>query len=279
MLFRITALFALFAAPALHAADGVSPSAYTLINIPITNSMVTGWVFSLLLILVIRRAVGTPQLVPSKGQAIVETVVMGIRDLTEPIVGKKVIGPVFPLLIALFLFVLFHNWSGLLPGVGAFGTIDDDGHLKYFFRPANADLNMTLALGLTAAIFGWGYYVFKYAGLKFLIKDLFGNKADPKEMPFPIYLGLGAIFIVVGFIEVFSILLRPLSLSVRLYGNVFGGENLLATATSMGWASFLIPVPVYFLEMLIGLVQALVFTLLTATYIGLICNHGDDEHH
>ncbi len=279
MFLRSIAFLAFLAAPALQAAEGVSPSAYTLISIPITNSMVTGWVFSLILILVIRRAVGTPQLVPTKGQAVVETVVMGIRDLTAPIVGKKVIGPVFPLLIALFLFVLFHNWSGLLPGVGAFGTIDENGDLKYFFRPANADLNMTLALGLTAAIFGWGYYVIKYAGLKLLIKDLFGNKAERSEMPFPIYFLLGGIFIVVGFIEVFSILLRPLSLSVRLYGNVFGGENLLATATSIGWRSFVIPVPVYFLEMLIGLVQALVFTLLTATYIGLICNHGDDEHH
>ncbi|MGF1531740.1 MAG: F0F1 ATP synthase subunit A [Puniceicoccaceae bacterium] len=272
-------LLVLASASSVWAAGGVSPSAYTLIDIPITNSMVTGWVFSLLLVFLIRRAVGSPQLVPSKGQAVVETVVIGIRDLVEPIVGKRMVGPIFPLLISLFLFILIHNWSGLFPGVGAFGTVSEDGSLKYFFRPANADLNMTLGLGLAAAIFGWGFFVLKYAGPKALVKDLFGNKADPREMSKGIFLGVGVIFVFVGLIELFSILLRPLSLAVRLFGNVYGGENLLETANSMGVLAFLIPVPIYFLEMLIGLVQALVFTLLTATYVGLICNHGEEEHH
>ncbi|MFW6354577.1 MAG: F0F1 ATP synthase subunit A, partial [Verrucomicrobiota bacterium] len=131
-----------------------------------------------------------------------------------------------------------------------------------------------------AALFGWGYFVLRYAGFKTLIFDLFGNKADKEDVGVGMYVLLFPIFIGVGFIEVVSILFRPVSLSFRLYGNVFGGENLLANMT--GLAPYVVPVPFYFLETLIGLVQALVFTLLTAVYIGLICNHGDEHeavHH
>lgn len=261
----------------------VSPSAYKLVErtwlfgLPITNSMVTGWFISLLLILAIRIAVRKPKLIPSAGQAIVEDVVVGIRDIMEPIVGKKMIGVTFPLLITLFFFILIHNWSGMLPGVGAFGFYDASGTLKYWMRPGNADLNMTLGLALVTSVFAWGYFVFRYAGLKTLIYDLFGNKADPAEMPKLIYIGLFPIFFAVGLIEVVSILFRPVSLSFRLFGNVLGGENLLTSMTSI--FAYVIPVPFYFLELLIGLVQALVFTLLTAVYIGLICNHGDEEEH
>jgi len=165
----------------------------------------------------------------------------------------------------------------ILPGVGAFGFYDEAGHLKYWMRPGNADLNMTIALALVAAVFSWGYFVLRYAGIKVLLFDLFGNKANPREVPGLIYLLLFPIFFVVGLIEVVSILFRPVSLSFRLFGNVFGGENLLANMTSL--ASWIVPVPFYFLEILIGAVQALVFALLTAVYIGLICNHDSEEGH
>jgi F-type H+-transporting ATPase subunit a len=195
----------------------------------------------------------------------------------EPIVGKQMIGRVFPLLIGLFTFILIQNWSGLLPGVGAFGFYDEAGQMKYWMRPGNADLNMTIALAIVAAVFSWGYFVLRYAGIKALLFDLFGNKADPKEVPKLIYILLFPIFFFVGMIEMVSILFRPVSLSFRLFGNIFGGENLLSNMTSL--FSWVVPIPFYFLELLIGAVQALVFALLTAVYIGLICNHGDGEEH
>jgi F-type H+-transporting ATPase subunit a len=152
------------------------------------------------------------------------------------------------------------------------------GHLKYWWRPGNADLNTTAALGIIAAVFSWAYFVLRYAGFKTLVVDLFGNKADRKDVGTAIWIFLIPIFIMVGLIEVVSILFRPVSLAFRLFGNVFGGENLLANMT--GLVPYIVPVPFYFLETLIGLVQALVFTLLTAVYIGLICNHGEEgEHH
>ncbi len=263
-------------------ANAVSPSPYklvdeTLLGLPITNSMVMSWVVSLLIIAVVRLMVRKPMLIPSAGQAMIENLLLGIRDIMEPIVGKHMIGKVFPLLIGLFTFILIHNWSGLLPGVGAFGLRDAEGHIKYWLRPGNADLNMTIALALVAAIGAWGYFVLRYAGIRTLIHDLFGNKADPREVPRLIYLLLFPIFFFVGLVEVISILFRPVSLSFRLFGNIFGGENLLANMTEL--AGWIVPVPFYFLELLIGAVQALVFTLLTAVYIGLICNHGGEEAH
>jgi len=221
----------------------------------------------------IRLAVGTPKLVPSKGQAVIENMVDGLKGLLEPIVGKKAFPMTFPLLIGLFLYILIHNWSGLLPGVGAFGFVND-GQLTYWMRPANADLNSTLGMALVA-MGAWLFISLKVAGGKFFIWELFGNKADKKETPKVIYIGLIPIFLGVGLIEVVSIAFRPVSLSFRLYGNVFGGENLLTSMTGM--APFIVPIPFYFYEVLVGVVQALIFTLLVAIYIGLMTNH-DEEH-
>lgn len=260
----------------------VSPSPYKLadeglLGIPITNSMAMSWVISLLIIFGVRFLVGKPTLIPSAGQAVVESLLGGIRDIMAPIVGNAMIRKVFPLLIGLFTFIIIQNWSGLIPGVGAFGFRDETGTIKYWMRPGNADLNMTIGLALVAAVGAWFYFVLRYAGIKTLLYDLFGNKANPNDVPKAIYVLLFPIFFLVGLIEVVSILFRPVSLSFRLFGNVFGGENLLANMTEL--ASWIVPVPFYFLELLIGAVQALVFTLLTAVYIGLICNHGDDEEH
>ncbi len=265
-------------AQAAEGAKSVSPYAYKLTEIyglPITNSIVTSWVFSLVIILVFRLVAKKPRLIPTRGQVVVESLIGTIRDIVEPIVGKHMIKHTFPLLLGFFTFILLHNWSGLIPGVGTFGFYDEYGHLNYWYRPANADLNTTLALALVSFA-AWLYFIFRYAGPKVILYDLFGNKANKNDVPTALYYVLFLIFILVGFIEIISIMLRPVSLSFRLFGNMFGGENLLTTIT--GLASYIVPVPFYFLEILIGLVQALVFTLLVSVYIGLICNHEGAEH-
>lgn len=256
----------------------MTPEATVLTNIggiPITNSMVTSWVLSALIILLIRYLVKKPQLIPTRGQFMVETLVEGVKGLIEPIVGKRLLKPVFPLMIGFFTFILLQNWSGLFPGVGTIGYLDDHGHFQSYIRPANADLNMTLAL--TVIHFGaWIYFVMRYAGPKMLIVDLFGNKADRSDTPAVMFAVLTVIFFFVGIIEVVSIAFRNVSLPFRLYGNVFGGENLLHEMT--GLAGWFVPVPFYFLEVLVGFVQALVFVTLVSVYIGLICNHDSEEH-
>ncbi len=258
---------------------GVDPSAAKLVDFghgwALTNSMITGWVMSALLVFLVLKLVGTPQLLPTKGQAVVESLIAGLRDLFEPIVGKKAFPLAFPLLVTLFIFILFHNWMGLVPGVGTFGLghMDAEGHFVVthpFIRPHNSDFNGTIALALIS--FGaWAIIFFKIAGPKMILWDLFGNKAEKSETPGWLYPILALVFIIVGFIEVFSIAIRPFTLSVRLFGNVFGGENLLH---GTGFIFVF-----YFMELLVGLIQALVFTLLTSVYIGLLCNHGDDHDH
>jgi F-type H+-transporting ATPase subunit a len=278
----LAALVWLAAAAPASAAEGVSPGPDVLFSLgplPVTNSMVTTWFFSLTLILLVRWAVGKPQLIPSRGQTLVETVVNGLRDIFELIVGKDMIGRVFPLLIGFFVFILIMNWSGLLPGAGAIGVVHDDGAghlvLENVFRPADSDLNTTLALAIVSFV-SWLYFVLRYAGPGTLMKDLFGNKADKKEVHILIYLALSFIFFLVGIIEVISILSRLISLSVRLYGNIYGGESLLDAMYAI--CPYGLPVPFYILELLVGVVQAFVFTVLTAVYIGLICNHESGDH-
>jgi F-type H+-transporting ATPase subunit a len=272
-------LLSLSGAPAFAAgAHGVSATADVLFRIgplPVTNSMVTSWIVAIVLIIVIRLAIKRPSLVPSRGQAMVEQLVEGVLGLITPIVGPRIAKPAFPLLVGLFTFILIQNWSGLIPGVGSIFLRDHDtGHMVAAIRPGNADLNGTIALALVSFV-AWFYFIMRYAGPALVFKDIFGNKAEKSEIPAAIYYPLFLVFGAVGLIEIISILFRPISLSFRLFGNVYGGENLLHAMSGMSrWG---LPIPFYFLELLIGFVQALVFTLLVSVYIGLICNHGDDH--
>jgi F-type H+-transporting ATPase subunit a len=279
-LLSVITFFTIGKVPLLQAADGqVSSHAYKIhefLGVPITNSMLTTWVFAILIIVVAKIFVGRAQLIPNKGQAVFECVFESVHSVIEPIVGRKMVSKTLPLLLCLFIFILIHNWTGLLPGVGAFGIHDESGHLVYWFRPANSDLNTTVALA-SVAIIGWLYFVFRYAGVKLFLYDIFGNKADRKETPMPLYIFLSLIFLLVGFIEMISICIRPITLSMRLFGNVFGGETLLSKIINMSPWYVPAALPFYLLETLVGLIQALVFVLLTAVYIGLICNH-EEEH-
>lgn len=285
--FLLLPLSFVFGADTSGASTGVSPYAYEIgkiFNLPLTNAILTTWVVSIVFLLVVRFTVGKPSLVPNKAQLVLETLIEGLKGLLEPILGKKAFPQAFPLLLGFFVFILIHNWSGLLPGIGVFGFSEVLGHdelghevlgdLKYWLRPASSDLNAALGLALIAMI-AWAYLTIKIAGPKFFVWELFGNKASKKDTPAIIYMLLTPIFILVGVIEVVSIAFRPVSLSFRLYGNVFGGENLLSSMT--GLVPYILPVPFYFYEILVGVVQALIFTLLVAIYIGLITNHGEEH--
>lgn len=269
---KLLQLLPFFAVAPVAFGAGVSPRAEEIVPGFLTNSIITGWVFSGIVIALLIWMVGKPSVRPTKGQALMEALITALKELFEPIVGKKAFPAAFPLLATLFIFILLNNWMGLIPGVGTIGWHGYDAHGHEHFtpliRPFTSDFNGTIALALLS--FGaWAIIVFKFAGPKVLFVDLFGNKADKNETPGWLYPILTLVFLVVGCIEVFSIVIRPFTLSVRLFGNVYGGENLLH-----GTGFFFI---FYFMELLVGLIQATVFTLLSAVYIGLICNHGDDH--
>lgn len=264
--------------PIADSAAAVSPRAdelFRVFGLPVTNAMLTGWVISILLIIGIRIMVGRATLVPSRGQAVVESFLVFLRDMTTPIVGKRAIHAALPFILGFFFYILIQNWSGLIPGVGSIGMgytgADGVFHVtQAYIRPANTDWNGTIALAAVAMV-AWLWIVLKKAGPSVLVNDLFGNKANKKEVGIGMWLLLWPIFLMVGLIEIISIAIRPFTLSVRLYGNIFGGENLLHQTNFF---------PVfYFLELMVGFVQPLVFILLFSVYIGLICNHGDGEEH
>lgn len=257
---------------------------FDIAGFPITNSMLTTWIFTLIIIVFFRFLIrGGAKLVPSKGQLVVESIIDALKGTLEPIMGHKTFKGAFPLLIGLFCYILIMNWSGLLPGVASIGieqTINGKEHFVPFLRPANTDLNTTLALAIISFV-AWGYLVFKYAGPKLFLYDTFGNKANPSEMAKPIYIALFAVFFAVGCIDIISMIMRLISLSFRLFGNNFGGEVLLDNMHNLAigswrFLSWLIPLPFYLLEMLIGFIQAFLFTLLTAVYVGLLTGH--EEH-
>jgi F-type H+-transporting ATPase subunit a len=155
-------------------------------------------------------------------------------------------------------------------------------------RPPTADLNATLALSVSAFLV-WFYLTIKELGFWGFIMHTFGPKGGLKGiMGFVV----GLVFLFVGVIEIVSIILRPMTLSVRLYGNIFAGESVLHTLggllDKMGapWdfiGGVLFPFPFYFMELLVGLLQAIVFTLLCSVYIQLSTTHDDhgheEEHH
>jgi F-type H+-transporting ATPase subunit a len=250
---------------------------------PVTSSMVVTWIVALGIILFARSATKNMKEVPDGAQNFWEWMVESLRDFLESIIGRDLAKQTFWFFATVFIFILFTNWAGLIPGVGTigWGTPNDQGALTHIttplFRGVSADLNMTLAMALI--FFGcWIYWALKSNGFGGMIVHLFGNPAR-KEMKGFLALAMAFVFVIVGCLEVISILFRPVSLSFRLYGNIFAGENLLeAMAGIVPWLGWLIPIPFYFMELLVGFVQALVFMLLTAVFTLLICSHGDEHH-
>jgi len=254
----------------------------------ITNSCLVAGVVLGVILWFARKATTNMQLVPHAAQNFFEAIVEFLYDRIEGIVGPKVAPKAFPLLATLFVFILVSNWFGLLPGVGTIGWGEGSGmgmikHMhEPLLRPPTADLNLTLGMALCFMII-WFYLTIREVGLIGFIKHTFGPKGGLSGL---MGLFVAVIFFVVGLIEVVSIVFRPMSLSLRLYGNIFAGETLLHTMMTLldgapkiieFLGSILLPLPFYFMELLVGLLQAVVFTLLCAVYIQLSTAH-DEEH-
>jgi F-type H+-transporting ATPase subunit a len=260
---------------------GLSPSAIEIarpFGFPITNSMLVTWIVALALIVFAQIATRNMKDVPDGAQNFWEWMVESLHNFLEGIIGLHLVNRTFWFFASVFIFILFSNWLGLLPGVGAIGW----GHAtptgfevdQPFFRGANADLNMTLAMALVFFAC-WVFWAVREIGPIGFLLHLFAPKGETSGM---LKLLMIVVFFAVGCLEFFSILFRPVSLSFRLYGNIFAGENMLEAMSKLvphfGW---LLPIPFYFMELLVGFVQALVFMLLTAVFTMLICQH--DEGH
>jgi len=222
---------------------------------PITNTIFTSWIVMAVLIVVSFLATFRIKLIPTSPlqnlfELIIETGYQTVADLAH--LKSKVF---FPIVMTFFLYILFGNLLGLLPG---FATITFKG--EPLLRSINSDLNMTLGLALTSAVITHAFALY-YLGIIDYLKKWFT---------------LNPIFLFVGLLELVGEVTKIVSLSFRLFGNIFAGEVVLSTISSI--FAFVVPLPFYFLEIIVGFVQAAVFMMLTLVFMVLLSEKHAAEH-
>jgi F-type H+-transporting ATPase subunit a len=246
---------------------------FTIGPFEVTNSMVGALMASLILLAAAWYIARNAKTIPGRLQSAIELPIEYIAGITAASTSRW--RGYVSLVIGLFLMILVANWLGLLPGVGTIGLRGEhEGELVPFIRPASADLNFTLALSIiTFVVFVW--WAIRVNGPIGYLKELTGEPRYMAPLMFPIHL--------------ISEVSRLVSLSMRLFGNIFAGEVLLATMLALTTAvifvlplAFFVPAIFLGLEVLIGVVQALVFALLAMTYITIAIaehegGHGTDE--
>ena len=274
------------AAGAVHAAPAheeglpqASPILYDGETFKISTSMAVSWLVAILLIVGAQAATRKMKEVPEGAQNFWEWLVEGLYGFLESIIGHQLVRKTFWFFATLFIFILATNWFGLIPGTGTIWLNKmHNGVMEHIpvLRGANADLNMTLAMSMIFFAC-WIVWALQANGIGGFLLHLFGPKGETHGLMKVLMI---FVFVCVGVLEVVSILFRPVSLSFRLYGNIFAGENMLETMSHMGgpWFGWLVPIPFYFMELLVGIVQALVFMLLTAVFTLLIMPDEEGHH-
>jgi F-type H+-transporting ATPase subunit a len=230
----------------------------TLFGFPITNSLLATWVVMAILIVFSFFATRNMTMIPSGVQLVAELIVGALYDFFTSVVGKH-IKQFFPLIASFFMFIVVANWFGLLPGVGTVGFYEA-GKFVPILRGANADLNMTLALALISIV-SIQYFGFKTLGAHYSTRFL--NFKGPIDF----FLGL---------LEIISQLADVVSFAFRLFGNIFAGEVLLTVMAFL--MPYIVPLPFMALELFVGFIQALVFSMLTAAFLNVAVSHGEGEH-
>lgn len=231
----------------------VAEKLFDLGGLDVTNSLLTTWIVMVVIfifsILICRKLT----LIPGTAQSIVEIIIDGLHQLFSSVVQEKV-KIFFPLLASLFIFIIAVNWVGLLPGMGTIGIYKIvEGHYKLvpLFRAGTADLNTTLALAVIAVLV-IQYSGFATFGVAYLKR--FFNFSNP-------------IYFFVGILELVSEFAKVISFAFRLFGNIFAGEVLLTVIAFL--MPLFVPLPFLGLELFVGFIQALVFSMLTAVFLSV----------
>lgn len=218
--------------------------------LPVTNTFLTSFIFLILSVIIGILFITKQNDKNSTLVFMINFCLTKLHEMFSPILKDKT-NVFFPFLGALFLFVLFSNWLGLLPGMGSL-MIDVHHHNVPLLKAATADLNTTLGLALVTVL------LIQYSGLKYLgFKDYISKFINFKS-PVDFFTGI---------LEIISEVSKIISFAFRLFGNIFAGEVLIAVI------AFLIPVlasfPFLLLEVFVGFIQALVFSMLAAVFINL----------
>ncbi len=243
-------------------------------NFKITNAFFSSLSVTLFLVvafILVRKKI---RQIPKGLQNFAEMILEGGLNFADTITrDRKTSEKLLPVALAFFLFILLNNWFGLLPIIGTIGFYEmHEGHNAFipFFRGGTADLNMTLALALFAVFFSHFIGVFTIGAWKHFNK--FINIETLLEIPRKFKEDKNVAFInpvkfFVGFMEIVGEIAKIMSLSLRLFGNIFAGEVLLASMAMI--FAFILPIPFFFLEVLVGVVQAAVFSILTLVFLSM----------
>jgi F-type H+-transporting ATPase subunit a len=255
----------LFAEPVFHVG-----------SFPVTNSLINSWVVVIIIVLFSLALKKQIKRIPTGIQNGFEIIVDGALNMADSVTGnRKKSLKIFPIVFAIFIFVLLNNWLGLVPGIGSIGFIEE-GHGQSvfvpFFRGGTADLNTTLALGLFSVIgsniFGAWKYMNKFLNFKAIME------IPKKFIKDPSIAFVNPIKVFVGIVEIIGEAAKVASLSFRLFGNVFAGEVLLSSIAMI--FAFILPIPFMFLEVIVGIIQAVIFAMLTLVYFTIAST--EEEH-
>lgn len=256
---------------------------FHVLNFPITNTLIATWLSIVVLIVVFWLGFRKSQMVPGRLQAGLEAILDWIYDLCTSTAGEKDGRRFFPFITTIFLFIIVSAWLALLPGFQTILVHGVDGEAE-LIRSANTDLNTTLSLALIT-FFTVEFIGFKRLGLGYLKKFfVFSGVINGIKMLFikgqrgkaPLELVSGIMTAFAGLLEFISEWVRILSLSFRLFGNMLAGEILLLTMAFL--VPYLVPLPFYGLELLVGLIQALIFASLAIVYISVAVTPHEEEH-
>jgi F-type H+-transporting ATPase subunit a len=254
----------IFALPPL-----VAEPIFHIYNFSVTNTIINSFLavfFFFVIGLILRNKTAlVPTGIQNFAESILEIILGYIDQVTH---DRRKSMQFLPIVGGIFLFILFSNWIGIIPGTGTIGRyilVEGKVELAPLFRPANTDLNMTIAMALFAVIASHVLGImaigfFRYANKFIKLGDIYKSFSKGG-----VSIMVAVIEFFVGLIEIFSEIAKVVSLSLRLFGNVFAGEVLLTVLASL--VAFFVPLPFIFLEILVGLVQAVVFAMLTLVYL------------
>jgi F-type H+-transporting ATPase subunit a len=254
------------------------PAVFTVLGLPVSNSMICSWIVAAVILVIVRSTTsGRIKEIPSGMQNALEALVELWDGLIGDILDKRVTRWVFPFATTFFIFIVMCNFVDLVPGVGSIGDTAPNGKFTPYFRPPTSDANLTVAMSGIFLIMCL-FWAVRYNGVFGLIKHIFGVKMETSMLLYPLFL---ALFIFIGFMEVVSIMFaRPVSLAMRLYGNIFAGETILdMTFHAHNFLlGLVLSICAYFYETFVCLVQAFVFALLVVAFVATLCMHTDEQH-
>jgi len=254
-------------------------------NFLITNALLTSWVVVIVIIIVSFILRSKLQEIPGKIQNLFEIIIESALSLCDQVTNDRALSmKIFPIAISVFFFILINNWFGILPlgGLGLIEKGETGAVFVPFLRGGTADINTTIALAIMAVLGANIFGVFsigiwktfnKYVNLNVIGQIVKKIRKDPTIII------VAPITFFVGLIEIIGEFAKIASLSFRLFGNVFAGEVLLVSMAAL--VGYIIPIPFLFLEILVGLIQALIFSILLVVYftIGATDHDEHEEKH